>query len=295
MFVGFIILGIESSHGFECPPTGIHTLAYPWSCRRFVRCIAGNALIQECAPGLYFDAVLGQCNVFEIANCNPCQEKEASELVFVRDERNCSRFSICIGQVLSENTCAQGLYFDPRVNSCARSENVECPSSDGGGTTTTTQPPVGPPGPQPPAPPSDDPIGPGSDGTCDIDLNFEIIASPVSCQQHTICTCGHPNIRTCPSGLIFDVTTQQCNTREQGHCLSESVPQCPPNTVDIYAHPYDCRYLVICILGNPTLEPCAAGLEVNRRTNKCDFRHVAQCSSQNPLTYSQLMSGMAFL
>lgn len=281
MFIGFVTIGVVRGQNFGCPPEGVHAIEYPGSCRRFIRCIMGNGLVQECAPGLYFDIVRGQCNTQEVANCNPCRANLPHEVTFTRDKFNCARFSMCIGTSLSENTCGAGLYFDPRINTCARSQDVECPVSDG--TTTTTRPP------------GDDPIGPGEEGLCDLDVNFEIIASPLSCDRYTICTCGHANVRNCPAGLIFDVATQQCNTREQGQCLSESVLQCPDGVVDIFAHPIDCRHLVFCIFGQPYLEACAPGLEVNRKTNKCDFRHIAQCSSRAALTYTQLMSGMVFI
>ncbi len=126
-------------------------------------------------------------------------------------------------------------------------------------------------------------------------ISVEIIASPSSCSAYTICTCGHPNPRTCPPGLIFDVVSQQCNTPAQGQCLYDSIPPCPPGTVEIFAHPFDCRHLIFCILGTPTLEACAPGLEVNRSTHKCDFRHIAQCTSRTALTYTELMTGMAFI
>ncbi|KAJ6647229.1 Peritrophin-1 [Pseudolycoriella hygida] len=281
LFIGFLTIGVVSSQEFGCPPDGIHALKYPGSCRRFIRCLFGNGIVQECAAGLYFDIVRGQCNTAEAADCNPCRSNAADQVTFTRDPFNCTRFSMCIGAVLSENACGVGLYFDPTTNTCARAENVDCPNSDSTTTTTTRSP--------------DDEIDPGADGACDLDANFEIIASPSSCERYTICTCGHPNPRTCPPGLIFDVTTQSCNTREQGKCLYDSVPPCPPGTVEIFAHPFDCRHLVFCIYGTATLEACAPGLEVNRRTNKCDFRHIAQCSSQQAPTYSQLMSGMTFI
>jgi len=288
LLIGFIFIGLASSQdNFNCPPQGIHTFAYPWSCRRYIRCIGGTGMALECAPGLYFDALRGQCNTPEAADCNPCRAKNPGELHFARDERNCSRFSMCIGTALSENICAEGLYFDLTSNTCARSETVYCPISEGGGGGN-------PPGPVPPAPEPPAP-GPGLEGSCDLNANFEMIASTQSCSQFTICTCGHPNVRNCPPGLIYDVVSQSCNTREQGQCLSESVPQCPPNEVTILAHPYDCRFQVLCVNGVPTLEACAPGLEVNRQTGKCDFRHISQCSAQNPTTYAELMSGIMFI
>lgn len=283
MFIGLITFGVVSSQEFGCPPDGIHSIKYPASCSRFIRCIFGNGLVQDCAPGLHFDIVRGQCNTQELANCNPCRGNSDNQLTFTRDSFNCARFSMCIGRVLSENTCAAGLYFDTVLNTCALSENVDCPNSEGT-TTTTTRPPG-----------EEDPVDPGDDGACDKDTNFEIIASPASCDRYTICTCGYPNIRTCPPGLIFDVTSQSCNTREQGRCLFDSIPPCPDSTVEILAHPFDCRHLIFCILGTPRLEACAPGLEVNRRTNKCDFPHIAQCTSRETLTYTQLMSGMTFI
>lgn len=246
----------------------------------------GSGLIQDCAPGLHFDIVRGQCNTAETANCNPCRDNPAGQLSFTRDPFHCGRFSMCLGPAHSENTCADGLYFNTETNTCGLAENIDCPASGGGDgeITTTTQPPGG-----------GNPVDPGTDGTCDLDLNFEMIASKSSCDRYTICTCGRPNVRTCPPGLIYDVTTQSCNTREQGRCLFESIPPCPDNAVEILAHPFDCRHLIFCILGTPTLEACAPGLEVNRRTNKCDFRHISQCSSREALTYTELMSGMAFI
>lgn len=283
MFAGLISIGFASGQDFGCPPDGIHSIKYSGSCRRFIRCIFGNGVIQECAPGLYFDIVRGQCNTAAAADCNPCRGNPSNQVTFTRDPFNCTRFSMCIGTVLSENACESGLYFNPNTNTCGRPETVDCPNSDGT-TTTTTRPPG-----------DDEPLPPGEDGACDVSLNYEFIASPSSCDQYTICTCGTPNRRTCPPGLIFDVVSQSCNTRQQGLCLYESIPACPANAVTFLAHPHDCRHIILCINGVATLEACAPTLEVNRRTNKCDFRHVAQCSSREALTYLQLMSGMSFI
>ncbi|XP_037032740.1 protein obstructor-E-like [Bradysia coprophila] len=282
LFICSITIGVVSAQNFGCPPDGIHAIKYPGSCRRFIRCVFGNGVVMDCAPGLYFDSVRGQCNTADIANCNPCRDNPVDQITFTRDAFNCARFSMCIGRSHSENSCSDGLYFDTRTNTCALSENVDCTGQGEGTTTTTTRAPG-------------DELEPGPDGSCDKDSNFEVIASPSSCDRYTICTCGYPNPQTCPPGLIFDVVSQQCNTREQGLCLFESIPPCPDGTVEVFAHPYDCRHLIFCILGTPTLEACAPGLEVNRRTNKCDFRHIAQCSSRTALTYTQLMSGMSFL
>jgi len=188
LFIGFITIGVVSSQNFGCPPTGIHAIPYPHACRRYIRCLIGVGFEQTCAPGLSFDIVRGTCNTEEQANCNPCRANGAGQITFTRDPFNCARFTSCVGEVAYEQTCAEGLYFDPTINSCARSETVECPNP--------STPPVNPP-------PSPDP--PGSARECDLDRNFEIIASPFSCENYTICTSGHPNKRTCPHGLIFDI------------------------------------------------------------------------------------------
>lgn len=180
LFIGFITIGVASCQNFGCPPEGVIAMKYPGSCSRFIRCIFGNGLVQECAAGTYFDIVRGTCNVPEIADCNPCRGNAADQITFTRDIFNCARYSICIGRSLTENTCSDGLYFNYKTSTCARSETVDCTNSGEGTTTTTTRPPG-------------EPTDPGRDGTCDIDINFDIIASPASCDRYTICSCGHAN------------------------------------------------------------------------------------------------------
>lgn len=284
LFIGLITVGLARSQTMpQCPPDGVHAIHYPGSCQRFIRCVNGNSVVQHCAPGLAFNIVRGQCDTEANAACNPCQGVDPREVIFIRDELDCARYTMCLGAVRSENQCGANLYFNPNINTCDHTSNVECASSGTTTTTTTLSPGPG------------DPTDPGTDATCNIQANFEIFASPTSCDRYTICACGHPQVRNCPPGLIFDVVSQSCNTRDQGHCLSETAPACPPDTVEHIAHPYDCRHLVLCILGSSTLEACPPGLEVNRRINKCDFPHVAQCLSRVALTYTQLMTGMLYV
>ena len=133
LLIGFITIGVVQGQNFGCPPTGVHAIKYPASCQRFIRCINGNGIVQECAPGLSFDIVRGTCNTQEQANCNPCRDVAAGQITFTRDPFNCGRFTMCIGATMSENSCASGLYFDTTLRTCARSETVNCPGSGDGG------------------------------------------------------------------------------------------------------------------------------------------------------------------
>lgn len=161
MFLCLIAVGVVSGTiDFGCPPEGIIAIKYPGSCQRFVHCIFGTGMIRECAPGLQFNVVTGQCAVPEQANCNPCRDNPANSVTFTRSPFNCTRFSMCIGTVLSENQCAEGFRFDTRSNTCSLKQNVICEDVDDGTT------------PEPPG--DDDEVDPGTDGACDRDLNCKV-------------------------------------------------------------------------------------------------------------------------
>lgn len=48
-----------------CPSIRVQAIAFPGFCDRYILC--GNPIMQECPPGLSFDAVLGECH--DRANC----------------------------------------------------------------------------------------------------------------------------------------------------------------------------------------------------------------------------------
>lgn len=48
-----------------CPSVRVQAIAFPGSCDRYILC--GNPIVHECQPGLFFDAVLGECHAR--ANC----------------------------------------------------------------------------------------------------------------------------------------------------------------------------------------------------------------------------------
>lgn len=68
--IGLVIIGFaRSQNPPECPPTGIFAFADPGSCTRFIRCIHGNPVLQNCAPGLYFNTKENMCDIAANVDC----------------------------------------------------------------------------------------------------------------------------------------------------------------------------------------------------------------------------------
>lgn len=205
MFIGIITIGLASSQLPACDPTAIYARPYPGNCQRFIRCVMGNQIIQDCAPGLAFDEVVGFCNVMDAVVCEittttttttaapfPCPPTGVHRFA---DPDNCLRFIQCVvGNVIIQN-CAPGMAFDENLGTCNLQEFTSC-------SMTSTQPPATTTTTTTPAP------------ACPT-LKVEAIAYPGHCNRYILCS--NPIVLECPPGHGFDEVLGQCKAVE--NCL----------------------------------------------------------------------------
>lgn len=191
------------------------------------------------------------CLVSQIAaqTRNLCAGNPIDSVIAIGNPADCTRFTQCTGTTSFEMTCGPGMHFSALLGACDRKEFAGCVETGG------------PPTPPPSTPP-----------VCSIDINYELVASQLRCDQFTVCACGHPHVETCANTLIFDTRTQRCDLPTVARCLTDirNTPVC--THVGLVAHPHDCRHHFLC-LGNglpPILSICAPGLNFNSAINQCD-------------------------
>jgi len=76
------------------------------------------------------------CNLQEHVTC-PFEvfcPRNHSNLIFIRDRDDCSKFFMCIDGELSERSCPSNLHFNPATNMCDLSANTECTPWNGNET-----------------------------------------------------------------------------------------------------------------------------------------------------------------
>lgn len=221
-------------------------------------CINGIRVVQNCAAGLEFDIVAGNCRDKEVANCNPCVYNPSNELHFILDDNHCDKYIMCVGNSRFNLECADGFHFNIAISACDIPANAKCPHMPTPPTVTTERPTP--------------PTHPGHvEADCDLDKNFEVIASLRKCDRYIVCACGHENVQTCAPGLVFDIVNRRCAARATGAvCLIDNPVKCPPTGVVEVAHPNDSRHYYLCMNGLPILRACPAGSEFNGETNECE-------------------------
>uniref|UniRef100_A0A182NDG6 Chitin-binding type-2 domain-containing protein n=1 Tax=Anopheles dirus TaxID=7168 RepID=A0A182NDG6_9DIPT len=98
-------------------------------CSYYALCFQGVGSLRQCADGLLFDTVAGQCDLPEIANCDAgvCPTNvDPNVPVSVPHPDDCSKYYVCLRNEGTEMQCAPTLLFNPETNLCDLEENVEC-------------------------------------------------------------------------------------------------------------------------------------------------------------------------
>ncbi|XP_052871345.1 peritrophin-44-like, partial [Anopheles cruzii] len=112
----------------NCPPDGVVFLPIPNVCDRYLICINGNAFEGVCDGGLFFDAVLGDCNLKNESGClvNPCIQPPPNppQLEIYPNPADCHQYLICGNGEPVVRDCAPQLVFDPSSLQCVPGE--EC-------------------------------------------------------------------------------------------------------------------------------------------------------------------------
>ncbi|XP_055857081.1 probable chitinase 10 [Episyrphus balteatus] len=116
----------------ECLPKCNNTLQfmpYPKTCNKYILCFAGASVLQQCSRNLQYNPETNRCDFPKYVDCveNMCNNNnDPYNIDFVESKADCGRFYICYNSVPMLETCASGLYFNPKLNSCDYKENVNC-------------------------------------------------------------------------------------------------------------------------------------------------------------------------
>ncbi|KAJ6646288.1 Peritrophin-44 [Pseudolycoriella hygida] len=96
-----------------CSFAGVQHIAHPLECSQYYVCVAGVRTSRACGPNLFFDRVLGDCNIATNVKCvrDPATVC-ASYNGFVRigDPSDCTKFFTCLNGISYKQSCAAGLY-----------------------------------------------------------------------------------------------------------------------------------------------------------------------------------------
>ena len=93
-------------------------------------CVAGEAVVRDCAPGLKFDLRSQSCLPENIANCD-IENRECppyddpNNLIFIPGYE-CEQYFICNQGVKLEQRCGSGFHWDLENSWCDFQENANC-------------------------------------------------------------------------------------------------------------------------------------------------------------------------
>lgn len=108
---------------YPCPDAGFSRIPHSWSCSKFVQCVNGAAVEQDCARGLFYSAEHEYCTNPTTANCDiderPCPRwTEPDDLVVLGDGESCNQYYMCFDGEPTAFQCAPGLNFNGETNQC---------------------------------------------------------------------------------------------------------------------------------------------------------------------------------
>lgn len=99
-------------------------------CSSFFRCNGGHPTRSTCPSSLQFNRIEERCMLFSQNTCFRCPTGQAFSDVPV--DNNCIQFVRCFGNVARQQTCSDGLLFDPVLRQCNFERDVycDCPTLD---------------------------------------------------------------------------------------------------------------------------------------------------------------------
>ncbi|KAG5888109.1 hypothetical protein JTB14_023403 [Gonioctena quinquepunctata] len=184
--------------------------------------------------------------------------------------RTCDGYIECKDGVPKEETCSDGLLFNPAAGvfafPCQYPIDVDCTGRE------QTQPPQA----------TDD---------CPHQFGYYRMGDEQNCGQFKNCVDGHAFVFDCPEGLAFNGDSYRCDWPDQvPTCDSEAYLgfTCPQDgrTFGLgqeenrfFRSPRDCQRYFICIENRPRLYNCGEGRAFNDLTNTCDgIENVTGCA-----------------
>ncbi|KAL2719605.1 chitin-binding domain protein cbd-1-like isoform X1 [Vespula squamosa] len=258
-----------SSRPDHCPAhdTGdvVH-LPHETDCTLFYKCIEGEKIIQQCPPGLHFNAELQVCDLPEHANCTSksenkvdgnqdlseneglgensesstevpntstsgsipdhCPSHDSGDVVHLPHETNCSLFYKCLEGKKIVLRCPPNLHFNPILQVCDLPEQAHCKSKPGN----------------------------GGDENQELPETKETSAPPPS-------STGVPTSST--SGSIPD----HCPSHDSGDVVH-------------LPHETNCSLFYKCLEGKKIVLRCPPNLHFNPILQVCDLPEQAHCKSK---------------
>lgn len=110
---------------YPCPHSGTTRLPHSSSCNKYVQCVNGFAVEEDCARGLFFSPDQQMCTPEWQANCvveqSPCPTwTDPENLVFLSNGMQCSQYFMCYNGQPIVMQCASGLTFNSSTNQCSQ-------------------------------------------------------------------------------------------------------------------------------------------------------------------------------
>ncbi|XP_025832634.1 chitin-binding domain protein cbd-1 [Agrilus planipennis] len=224
-------------------------LPHKSDCSRFYQCSNGVAVEQRCPSGLLFNKKLQVCDYPKNVQCHSLDDNNGSDAnhatngnngndasnsgspgsgvcpavdplghsVYLPHKSDCSKFYECSNGVPVEQSCPNGLLFNPKLNVCDYPENVHsCPGSDdhhgghgghghhgsdennvnnGNNGSNSGSPVIG-------VCPAVDPLD-----------HSVYLPHKSDCSKFYECSNGVPIELSCPDGLVFNTDLSVCDYR----------------------------------------------------------------------------------
>ncbi|XP_049807854.1 uncharacterized protein LOC126251462 isoform X5 [Schistocerca nitens] len=298
----------------ECPspadPENVVQFPNPDDCSTFYKCdLDGTAVLQDCPPGLEYNAETQVCDYPASAGCSVSSGKSDSASKLTRSNTpppecpfpadpvnvvqfpnpdNCSTFYKCSldGEPVLI-ACPEGLEYNAEAQVCDYPASAGCSVSSGNSGSASK--PAGTSNTPPPECPY--PADPN------VVVHFP---NPDDCSSFYKCGLdGIPVLIPCPDGLEWNDEADYCDYPESAGCSVSSgnsgsvgipagnsktpPPECPspadPENVVQFPNPDDCSTFYKCDLdGTAVLQDCPPGLEYNAEAQVCDYPASAGCS-----------------
>lgn len=237
----------------QCPPNGIHLIAHPDNCNKYVLCINGDRFKRDCAPGLHFSRELRACTTPDEAECEDGDIEHCPDegIKLISHPDDCEKYVLCINGDRHKRNCAPGLHFSRDLRACTTPEEAEC----------------------------------GDDIEHCPDDGIKLISHPDNCEKYVLCINGDRHKRECAPGLHFSREIRACTTPEEAECDDDDMEHCPDDGIKMISHPDNCEKFILCINGERHKRECAPGLHFSRELRTCATPDVAECEDDEDMEH----------
>ncbi|KMY99127.1 uncharacterized protein LOC6737753 [Drosophila simulans] len=243
------------------------------NCGSYYVCSAGEATLQTCPQGSFFNTSAAACTVDQgNSQCwvNYCIGQDDGSAV--ADKSNCSVFYVCSNNTATAQECPEGSYFENNNWGCVPGTcTTESPCDDS--TTTTTEPCA------------EETTEPPASCDCGDIKNADFIPDEENCRKYFICINGVLVAGDCGKGNMFNANLSVCEVDADNTCC---VADCTDGEAKV--DPQDCTKYFKCQSGDWTSVSCDSGSYFNETLNCCqvDVNNVCidakSTSPQTPTT-----------